>query len=57
MDDYYLTACYEGIRVLRNLGYAIAIFTPSEIGDHNRQYVENHMVDAGTAYLDIDSEG
>jgi hypothetical protein len=40
------------IRQLRDKGFAVAIFTPEEVGDAGERRVEDAMVSAGWDYID-----
>lgn len=46
----------EAIRKLRDLGYAIAIFTPGEVGEADTDALEDVMVERGWSYINFENE-
>lgn len=41
----------EMMRKMRNAGYAVAVFTPEEIGDLEAESVEDYMITSGNVYI------
>jgi hypothetical protein len=46
----------EAIKKLRDLGYAITIFTPGEVGELSADRLESVMVDRGWDFISSESE-
>lgn len=44
------------VRKFRNLGYAVVIFAPHEVGDLHPQDLERHMIEEGSALVELLSE-
>ncbi len=44
---------YAALEVLRNAGFAVAAFCPTELQDVPAKYVDNAMVEAGWAAIDV----
>lgn len=47
----------EMMRKMRNVGYAVAVFTPEEIGDLDAESIEEIMIISGNQYIDTHNEG
>jgi hypothetical protein len=45
----------EAIRKLRDLGYAISIFTPDEVGEASTDKLEDLMVDRGWDFINSEN--
>ena len=46
----------EMMRKMRNAGYAVAVFTPEEIGDLDAESIEEIMIISGNQHIDTHKE-
>lgn len=47
----------EYMKRIQASGYAVAVFTPEELGDINPEWIEDHMVECGNDYIEYTKEG
>ena len=58
MNEYQLTeADKAALRTMRNMGCAICVFLPQEMGDIDTEQVDDAMCEAGWAQIDFLTQG